>query len=243
MKMRTGLFAFLVFTLTSWLPASATVVISSEMSLQADARASSSAAQATDIDSSSQGATINPLTASVLAVSVAGTARVETFATADATWANASEGNVQFSDVGWSTTGVSSGLAATNSGLDWEYVFQATGTGLFTLDYSIATDTGTTDSFGLNGFSFLWDGPGGGDVLNLDTAGTITRSIVAGTQYTVRLRNSANIAGGLGARTALMDASFNWDINAASVPEPSIVALLGIGLAGISYQRKRIHLA
>jgi hypothetical protein len=216
-------------------PAAATIIISSEISLQANANAGNN--PVIDTNSDSQGATINPLgPVSVSALSVDGNASAQALATVSSSWSNASIGQVIFTDIGFITANVTNGSAETFSGLDWQYVFVATASGSFELDFSVSTDQRTTDAFGLNGVSFLWSGTGGGEFLTLDTSGTVVRDIIAGTQYTFGLRNASNIFGGLGTRTALMDAIFDFRI---PVPEPSAFALLALTLPLLVVVRRR----
>lgn len=155
----------ITLSLGAALPAGATIAVSSRISLLADADAGNNLVS--DSNSVSQGATINPLgPISVDAVSVDGGATARAFATVGSIWTSASAGQVVFSNVGFSSSGVSFGSAGFPfQGLDWEYVFIATDTGEFDLDFSVSIGAGTTDSFGLNPIIFLWSGAGGGDFL------------------------------------------------------------------------------
>ncbi|HLO86798.1 MAG TPA: PEP-CTERM sorting domain-containing protein [Nostocaceae cyanobacterium] len=193
-------------------------------SLRLEAEADAGSGLVTDIDSDSQFGTTNPLSVSVRALATSGNARVLSQGSATATWTNSSEGVVNFSNLGWTTTGVNSGSATLFRGLDWSYEFVSDATGFFTLDYN-TSDSGT-NTFGLNGFNFLWSGPGGDAFVGTSNSGTIQRAIFAGQTYTVGLRNQANIFGGLGTRESYLNGRFNWKIDTAAVPEPS--AMLGV---------------
>ena len=236
-RMTYALAGTAIMALVASMPAAATIAVSSQISLQADADADNST-PVTDTNSVAQGNTVNPLgPISVLATSSQGNALAQALATVGSTWVDPSRGQVRFEDVGFITRDVTGGSADTFSGLDWEYVFIATATGQFDLAWDISRDARTTDAFGLNGITFEWSGPGGNDFLDLDTVGALSRNIVAGQQYTFGLRNVSNIFGQLGTRTALMDADISWRMPSA-VPEPSTVMLLALSMLGIGIRRR-----
>lgn len=99
-------------------------------------------------------------------------------------------------------------------------------TGAFILDYEIQGSG--SDTFGLNPTRFLWSGVEGSEDLDLNTSGTLTRTITAGDTFTVTIESQANIFGGLGTRDASYDGVFKW----RAVPEPS--AILG-SIAALSF--------
>ncbi len=226
--------------------AHATVVISSSVSMEANAKAGTGLPLATVSNSASQGATLNPLSTSASATSaVPGTnVSVTTQGSVAATWASADQGQVVFSNLGWISQGVGAGGEAyLNTGApDWSYSFTAESNGVFTLAYSISADAATTDEFGLNGFTFL-DVAGVTHYLTdfflgpFPVAGSLSATVLAGNSYTVSLDNTANIFGPLGTRTSLMDATFNWSIT--SVPEPGTLALFGLGALGLAARRRK----
>ena len=94
-------------------------------------------------------------------------------------------------------------------------------------------------TFGLYGWEILWDGVGGGlDLTNAsspDAAGVFMRGVVAGETYTVALRNNASLTGeDDGATVGSMNARFDF-----TIPEPASLALMGAGLAGLGFMRRR----
>jgi len=220
------LFAFGSFAEGSTIPLSSTVLLG----VTSDLRPGS----VSDVDTVSQAGTTNPLTATSSATATDGTTSIQTLASATATWSSSSAGSVMFTDVGWIVSNEFFGDARASDGIDWRYTFTATANGLFTLNWAITTDPRTTDPLGLNGFYFQISSVFGVTDLDLDTSGVLTRPLTAGNTYTVFIQNDAQISGGLGTRTAFMDAQFDWNITDASVtavPEPGTLSLLALGLA------------
>ncbi|HZT80520.1 MAG TPA: hypothetical protein VFA26_09865, partial [Gemmataceae bacterium] len=125
--------------LTAAAPARADFVpVSSALSLEADAQADSGT-PATDTQSQSQGATINPLTASVDAsvLDEFGTS-VEATAKGSATWTSPSAGEVVLSNVGWTASSFQeTWSAALNKGLDYSYTFTSPQSGTLTFSYAV----------------------------------------------------------------------------------------------------------
>lgn len=213
-------------------PSYGTIVINSSLELIAQSNAGG--LTVTDTVFVSQGVTINqlgPVSVSALATAAAGS--VLTTGTATATWLNPAAGQVTFDNLGWDIQNVETGFANVFTGSDWTYTFQADVNGFFTLNWNV-TGAGT-DTFGLNGFNFVWSGAGGNDFLFLNSAGTLTRPIVAGQQFTVNINNQANISGGVSTRTAFMDGVFDWQMD--MIPGPATLTLLG--LAGLMGTRRR----
>jgi hypothetical protein len=210
-------------------PATIVSAVSSALSLVANSTAEGVLVQ--DVDGASQTTTLNQLSASVSALSVVGTTSVQTQNSAVATWINAASGSVAFTGVGW-TISAPSGSTTNNHAVisntaDWTYTFTATSSGNFTIQYAVTQDAGTTNAFGLNYFtSILIEN----DVLvdqqffavpsTLGTVnqGAVTRPVVAGRTYTVRLGNNANVHFGTYTETAHMSGTFDWSIS----PPPPI---------------------
>jgi hypothetical protein len=203
-----------------------------------------------DTDEASQAAALDQLSVAVNALATNGDVSVETEGSAVATWQSAQAGQVVFSELGWTTVGAAGegNHAVLFNGTDWTYTFTANRSGTFSLDYDVTIDQADPDDFGLQGFTFSWaEGTGGlqfqrffcvnpsrSESCEPTTTGTVTKSVVAGTQYTVRVENAANVFGPF-TRTEYMSATFDWSITPApiilvqqSVRSPStVVAPLG----------------
>ncbi|HZZ66745.1 MAG TPA: PEP-CTERM sorting domain-containing protein [Phenylobacterium sp.] len=172
---------------------------------------------------------------------------VSSFGTAQATWASANSGAVDFTNYGWdfSVNNQANTPSAADvdfdrpgSGNDWTYTFTATGNGEFVMDYDVV-GTGTVD--GLQGWNINFSGPGGGLLLtgvlpipDPTQSGVFTRALVAGQTYTVSLDGNPNIEdGNFSANFAgSMNGTFDWSIR-DGVPEPTCWALMLTGFFGM----------
>ena len=216
--------AFDPLSLTFTATATTATPVSSSLELIASSNAGGVLAE--DTDAPSQGATLNQLSATVNASAENGAMSVLTKGSAVATWQSGGAGQIVFTDIGWTIAGAqNSSHALMFGGTDWTYTFTANQSGTFSLDYDITLDPATTDNFGLNGIYFSW-AEGAGQLqqeqlLSPTAEGTLTKSVVAGTTYTVRLENGANIFGPLGSRTAYMSGTFDWSVT----PTPPITVL------------------
>lgn len=78
--------------------------------------------------------------------------------------------------------------------------------------------------------------------MGVDTSGTTTRNIVAGMQYTALIETNSGLFGGIGDRVSHMDGTFDWSMDSgpsASVHEPTTLVLLGLGIFGLGFNKRR----
>lgn len=195
----------------------------------------------------SQGATLNPYSGSVTATDsdlLNPGRNLKVTSSATAQWINAGQGSVAWRGMGWQHNTIASSGSKLNGFVTnqpvWSYTFTSTTDSFFTMNYDVR---GTGDVFGLLGATIQWSGPGGD--LNLTNSynpaanGVFTRSLTAGTTYTVGLYNMGNVFTSPlpNTTTGSMDADFNWSVGA--VPEPSTLAALGT-LMVMGVRRRRI---
>lgn len=196
-----------------------------------------------DTYANSQGATLNPFAVSLSVTdSVAGGHHVTTTSAASATWASAGQGTVLWRGMGWSHVSNSQTAAKLNGFVTgapvWSYTFLATANGTFTMNYDVRS---SGDPFGLLGVVVEWSGVGGGqDLSNAFTPvahGVFSRSLTAGSTYTIGLSNMGNIFTSADPRNDFgsMDADFNW--TTSTVPEPASFCVVALG--GFALLRRR----
>ena len=164
--------------------------LSSQVFLQASSQADLSCNPVVVSNGQSQGAMVGPLSASVSAVSVCGSASVTTFADVAASWTGGGNaGTITFGNVGWSTSNVTNGSALPNEGLDYTYNFFANANEPLTLNYNI-TGGGDLGGFGLNGFGVTLTGPNGNfTFLDINTSGMLSWNLLAGNDYSLNIKN------------------------------------------------------
>jgi hypothetical protein len=186
------------------------------------------------------------------------TDHVSSFGTAQATWASANSGAVDFTNYGWdfsvnnaANTPTEADIDFGRPGEDWTYTFTATGNGEFVMDYNVV---GTGTVIGLQGWNIDFSGPGGGLLLtgvspipDPTQSGVFTRALVGGQTYTISLDGNPNVADGnpFANFSGAMDGTFDWSIS-DGVPEPVSWALMLIGFFGMGAllrARRRMALA
>lgn len=221
--------------------------VNSSFALTANAQAGTSP-NVTNTDVQSQGSTTNGLSVGVSADSIYAPTNENLLATAtgSATWSSASNGQVNYTNVGWSDS-TGSGIASLMSNTGWTYTFTSNVTGSFIIDYTVTgqgtSSTSSDPQFGLNGF-YLYEGVGLSAPQNatsqaaLNTSGIVTLALTAGQTYTVQIRDFANIDGVIGATNASMDGTFNFSVQAAPEPSSFVVCLVAGTLVGAAMLRK-----
>ena len=188
-------------------PATAGIMpVSSSLSLEADANAG--AGTVVNTGSQSQGTSVSPLNASATATAINGGASVVSTITGSASWVSPAAGSITLSNVGWTSANVTSGSADLFNGLDYSYTFTPDVAGTLTFNFNVTA--GGSSTFGLNGFSFSFDGDSRFFLIN--TSGTFTEPLAAGTTYTLQLMNFANISGSFGTRNSDMTGTFSFSI-------------------------------
>jgi len=245
-------------------PAAAAVAVSGELNIAANAYiAQGPTVTVTDTQSwNNVPATLN-VTATAVAtdgVHLDHNDKVTSFGTAQATWASANTGSVAFTNYGWDFSvknpapldnGADLDANRPGDGTDWAYTFQATGDGVFQMNYNV-TATGTKD--GLFGWGIYFNGVSvGPDLSNpatfgVDptTSGVIIQAVTAGQFYTVDLLGNPNIeANGQRFFTGEMDGlstGISPSAAACRSRRPWAMMLAGFGGMGALLRRRRAAL-
>lgn len=189
------------------------------------------------IDSDSQAAALGPLSAGATASQIG----FSVSASMSAAFASASSGQVTIAN-GWTADPGVSGSMNFNQTI-FEYVFVATGSGLFEVDY-VTTLTGN-DTFGANQYNLEFGETGGPTQFGqaaLNGSGTEDFTVISGEEYRFAIRLTSNISGGIGGRTMSQTGVFDWSGPMAVVPLPAGGPLLAGALAvasGLGFARRR----
>jgi hypothetical protein len=238
-------------------PAVAATALNGELNIVANAYVNQHPT-VTSMDSQNWAAVPASLNVNALAVANNGifadhNERVSSFGSAQATWASANAGSVDFTNYGWNfsvtnpatlASGADLDINRPGSGLDWVYTFQATGDGVLQMNYHV---TGSGDAFGLQGWTIGFNGPSfGGPAPNQfddpTQSGVFQGFLTAGQTYTIYLVGNTNIAGtGTQSFAGSMDGTFDWQITErdAGVPEPATWALMLVGFGGMGAALRR----
>lgn len=217
----------------------ATLVKSSAVNLQGRANLYGFNTKMDDEDSAAQASTLNPLSAQIDAIASVNDEFVHVTGDIAATWNNAEQGEVTFSDLGWSMNAIFANPQLFLDGFinqpdNWNYTFVLEQDSFFVLDWDIQKTPDTSNTTYLQPFVFtvndlyqhLLSYP-----MELDTSGSISQLLLAGVEYTVYLGNTSNVTGGsFPTQVSKMNAGFDWKIINANTPVPGTVPLVLIGI-------------
>jgi hypothetical protein len=230
------------------------IVVGSQVQLAVSANVVGWGAPVIDTDSASQGATLNPLNASVSATHVAGEFFTHVGGSVSATWDSANVGAVTITDLGWDTYSADYAAYLQYSEFliyppqSWSYTFIPETDSTFTVDWSyFVTGVNFFAPSQLEQYSFAFslardfslEGP---DTIPSNSTGSLSYALLAGHTYTAFLGPSVyGSVGGFSEPRELarnMNGDFNWSITAAEVPIPGTIGLLAIGALAAARLRR-----
>jgi hypothetical protein len=214
-------------------------------------------ATVTHSDSQSQGSTLHSMSVGVSAdsINIPNHSLLLVTGNGSATWNSASNGEVTFSNVGWTSINAH-GSADLSPNVGWVYTFVSNVTGSFNINYTVAAKGLSATNIsnplvGLNGF-FLYEGAGSTaptkptDQISVpsmgttfSTTGTTSLALTAGKTYTVEIQNFANLFQNIGTTDSHMNGTFDFSVVAAPEPSSLSVTIAICCLGGIAALAKR----
>lgn len=155
---------------------------------------------------------------------------------------DAYHGSISFSD-SWESTNLPLGQMRFGAASDYTFVTASAATLQVSWAAQFAHSGIGPASFGMYDISMYVDGTqylspsSAAGWVTPDTAGSWTVNLGAGT-HNVSFVDYGNIYGGVGTRFDSISETLNFGVNAAPVPEPATLAVLGLGAAGFIRRRR-----